>query len=177
MKKLISIVLLIVLLGSSGCASVQKKFTRKKKTPSHIPTAIYFHEGPYQKKYSNVYYYKTHFTFWKSWHDELINQLGSNQKKVKRCAQEALGHLTEMSHYLVEEKVEELQPRLDVLAGITKRIENSHVAESEEGGVRVELEKTRRLIANNFYYDKVQGAILPDKVAVGDEPPDTAAGS
>jgi len=157
-------IILVFVAGLPGCASVQKKFTRKKKEARYIPKAVYFHEGAYQKKYSNDYYYKTHYTLWKTWHTELVNQLGGNQKKVARSAQEALGHLTEMHRYLVPEKQSELAPTLESLAAMTRRLEGRTYAESEIGPVRVELEKIQRLVANNYYYDKIKDQILQDTV-------------
>src|SRR3989338_1464137 len=158
---------LVMAINVAGCASVQKKFTRKKKEPRHIPAVVYLEEGPYQKKYSNVYYYKTHFTFWKSCQDELINQLGGNGKKVSRAAQEALSNLQEMNQYLTPAKQEELRPQMDALAKIAQRIESGGYPDSEVGGVRVELEKIRRIVSNNFYYDKIKNDLLPESVDFG----------
>ena len=59
-KTILFLLLMALMINLAGCASVQKKFTRKKKEPKHVPAAVYFEEGPYQKKYSSSYYYKTH---------------------------------------------------------------------------------------------------------------------
>ncbi len=168
MKKWVGFFLVLVTaISVVGCASVQKKFTRKKKEPSHIPAVVYLQEGPYQKKYSNVYYYKTHFTFWKSEQDDLIDQLGGNGKKVSHAATEALSNLQEMKTYLTPAKQEELQPQMDALTKITERIEAGGYSDSEVGSVRVELEKIRRIVSNNFYYDKVKNDLLPESVDLG----------
>ncbi len=168
MKKWVGFFLVLVMaMNVAGCASVQKKFTRKKKEPRHVPAVVYLEEGTYQKKYSNVYYYKTHFTFWKSWQDELINQLGGNGKKVSRTASEALGHLQEMNHYLTPVKQEELKSQLDALTKIAQRIESGGYPDSEVGGIRVELEKIRRIVSNNFYYDKIKDDLLPESIDLG----------
>jgi hypothetical protein len=165
MKKALYVVLACVILVS-GCASAQKKFTRKKKE-KRVPTAIFIDEGPYQKQFSNEYYYQNHYTLWKSWHDELLSQLGGNQKKVKRCANEAYNHLSDLGNYLKPEKRAELKPLVDDLAKIVQRIENANYSKSDEGGMRVELEKIRRLVANDFYYNKVKEHVLPDNVDLG----------
>jgi hypothetical protein len=168
MKKWIAGLVVVICLSSAvGCASVQKKFTRKKKEPKHIPAAVYFDEGPYQKKYSNDYYYKTHFTLWKTWHGELLTQFGGNNKKVTRCAQETLNHLTDMHKYLTFEKQAELEPQLTALKKITERLETRGYGSSEEAGVRTELEKIRRIVANDFYYDKIKTHLAPDTVELG----------
>lgn len=164
-------ILLIALMvfDAAGCATVQKKFTRKKKEPKHVPTAIYLQEGPYQKKYSNAYYYKSHYTFWKSWHEDLLKQLGGNHKKVARCAQEASGHLNEMYQYLVPEKQSSLKPQVDALNKIAKQIESRQFTQSEEGPMLVELQKIKRIVSNDYYFNKVQNDLLPDKIDLGDE--------
>ena len=168
MKKLATFLLFMTLvINLSGCASVQKKFTRKKKEPAHIAAAVYFEEGPYQKKYSNAYYYKTHYTMWKSWQDDLINGIGGNRKKTERNAEEALNHLTEMSHYLAPEKEKELEPLLEELTTLTKKIDMGTYSNSENADLRVELQKIKRLVSNDFYYDKVANEILPDTVNTG----------
>ncbi len=161
---------MVLVMGTAGCASVsgiEKKFVRKKKTPAHIPAAVYIDQGPYQKKYSSEYYYKTHFTLWKSWQGELLNNLGGNQKKVNRCAEEALNQLEEMSRCLVPAKQEELKPILDSLKEITEKIENGGISKSQEAGSREELEKIKRIVSNNFYYDKVKNDLVPDTVDLG----------
>ena len=168
MKKTITFFLFIALvINLAGCASVQKKFTRKKKEPTHVAAAVYFEEGAYQKKYSNAYYYKMHYTLWKTWQTDLISNIGGNRKKTQRNAEEALNHLTEMSHYLVPEKEKALEPLLQDMTRLAKKIDSGTYTNSENAGLRVELQKIKRLVDNDFYYDKVAGQILPDTVNLG----------
>ncbi len=168
MKQFLTTLLILMLAAElAGCATVQRKFTRKKKEPKHVAAAVYLEEAPVQKKYSNEYYYKTHFTLWKSWHGELLDQLGGNSKKVARCAQETYGHLTELYRYLMPEKQAELKPTLDSLTKLCRRLEGGTLSQSEEGGARVELEKLKRIVSNNFYYDKVKDELLPETVDLG----------
>ncbi len=167
MKRAIAIVLASTVLLTAGCASVQKKFTRKKKVPKHVSAVMAIEEGPYQKKFSNDYYYRTHYTLWKTWHDELLNAFGGNRKKVERCAQEAYNHLDSLHRLLVPEKAVEMDDDLAAMKKIVLRIEAGGYSESEEPGVRNELEKLKRLIQNDFYYDKVKASVVPDKVDLG----------
>lgn len=167
MRKFIGISLIAVLLaGTAGCASFQKKFTRKRKEPKHTATAIYLQAGDTQKKYSNEYYYKTHFTFWQTWHGDLLNQLGGNSKKVSRCAQEALSNLVEMKRYLNPEKQPALEEQIRALSAITKNLESGYYSKSSEGSVRSELEKIQRILNNNFYFNKVKEDLIPDTVTL-----------
>src|SRR5581483_10875843 len=96
----VCLLLAVLAVTMAGCETMQRKFTPKKKTPAHVASQIYFDEGEYVKKYSNAYYYKTHFTLWKSWQDDALDNLSGNGKKVDRAAGEALNHLKEMQGYL-----------------------------------------------------------------------------
>ena len=167
-RKLWAWVLLVgFAVTSAGCSSsMQRKFVRKKKQPAHTASVIPLQEGPYQKKYSNSYYYKTHYTFWRSWHGELIDNLGGNQKKVERCGQESVGHLTEISKYLMPDQKAALEEHLRELEKIVARL-GSGTYSSEEGRIRVDLERIKRLVSNDFYYDKVKEFVLPDVVDLG----------
>jgi hypothetical protein len=166
-NKAVSLLLLAALMCTmAGCATVQKKFTRKKKEPKYIPAVVYLEEGPYQKKYSNVYYYKSHYTLWKTWQDDLLKGIGGNRKKTQRNAEEALNHLTQMRNCLKPELQNRLNPLVDELTRYTKKIETGSYSRSEEPGMRMELGKIRRLVENDFYYDKVSDQILPDNVSL-----------
>lgn len=167
-KKAISFLLMAAfILPMAGCASVQKKFTRKKKEPKHIAATLYFEEGPYQKKYSNVYYYKTHYTMWKTWHEDLIKGIGGNRKKTERNAEEALSHLTQMKNSLVLEKQKELDPWVKEMSRYAAKFAVGAYSRSEEPGIRTELQKIKRMVDSDFYYDKVANQILPDTVNLG----------
>ncbi len=170
----IAFVLALALLNAAGCANVQKKFTRKKKEPARIPAVMYVEQGPYQKPYSNDYYYRTHYTMWRTWHDELIDQLGGNNKKVSRCAEESYNHLSQLAEYLLPEKKAALEPILKDLERVTRRIRSGGYAASEEPSMRSDLERIGRLVANDFYYNKVKDQVLPDQVALNDDPGDPA---
>ena len=168
MKRTLKVIACLVLVTQlAGCATVQKKFTRKKKEPEYTPKALYFEEGKFQRRFSNDYYYKTHFTMWRTWHSELLDQLGGNSKKVSRCAEESLNHLTEMSHYLKPEKKALLDPIVADMGNLTHRIEQGAMTDAQTAPLRVELEKIQRLVNNDFYFDKIKDSLLPDTVDLG----------
>ncbi len=169
MRKFLSVWLALVLAVSvAGCSAttLQKKFTRKKKQPKHTP-AVIFTEGEYQKKFSNEYYYKTHYTFWKSWTDDWLDQLGGNEKKVRRCAQETVNHLTEIHRYLTPETQARLTPELEATKKVADKINRGVYSKSDIGPIRVELERIKRVVQNNFYFEKVKEKIVPDTVDLG----------
>ena len=156
----------LLVANLTGCATMQKKFTRKAPEPKHTASVIPTEQGPYQKKFSNEFYYKSHFTLWKTWQSELIDALGENRKKVARAGQEALGHLKDMRQYLLPEKQAELDGQIHDLEKIVTKTD-AGLSASEIGPLRSDLEKIRRIVAANFYYNKVKDQMAPETVDLG----------
>ena len=168
MRKKMACLMLLLCLGSfAGCASLPKKFIRKKAKPEHTPAVVYIEKGPYQKKFSNEYYYKTHYTLWKTWQDETLDNLNGNSKKRSRSAQEAYSNLDQMSRYLKPEKQMQLKPLLEDLKKIMDELESNSASPSQLSAMRPDLERIKRLVGNDFYYDKVKADLLPDDVDLG----------
>ncbi len=157
----------LLVANLAGCATMQRKFTRKPKEPKHTASVIPTEQGPYQKKFSNEFYYKSHFTLWKTWQSELIDSLGENRKKVARAGQEALGHLNDMRQYLLPEKQSELDAQIRELEKIVKRTDAGLSSASEIGPLRSDLERIRRVVAANFYYNRVKDQMTPETVDLG----------
>ena len=107
---------------------------------------------------------------WKTWQEDLIKVIGGNRKKIRRCAEEALSHLTQMRNCLVPEKQKELDLLVKEMTGYVAKIEIGAYSRSEEAGIRTELQKIKRLVDNDFYYDKVADQILPDNVSLSASP-------
>jgi hypothetical protein len=165
MKRLMAAGLFLLLIFQfAGCATIEKKFTRKKKEVKYSPAVIPLEQGAYQKKFSNEYYYKNHYTLWCGWHDDLLSELGKNSKKVARSADEAFGQLSGMGCYLVPEKRAQLQPFINDLAENLKKMPGGRMVTGQESLIRADLERIRREVAADFYYDKVKDSILPDTV-------------
>ena len=165
-RKAVASLLLFLMLGLTGCETLPKKFIRKKKEKKHTPSVVYLDQGPYEKQFSNEYYYKTHFTLWKTWHSETLDSLGGNAKKLRRSAEEAYSHLDQMSRYLKPEKQAELKPLLEESKRFMDRFDSGSDSRTAAMAMKSDLDTLRRRISNDFYYDKVKDEILPDAVAL-----------
>ena len=53
---------------------------------------------------------------------------------------------------------------LETLNSYRWRFSRSAFGASDVGNARMELEKVKRLVANDFYFDKVKADVLPDRV-------------
>lgn len=168
-KKLLVFMAVLLALQVSGCETIPKKFIRKKPKPAYTPSVVYTDPGPYQKQYSNEYYYKTHFTMWKSMQDDAINSaVDGNSKKLRRSLEEAYSHLDQMGHYLKEEKAVELDPFKEEIQRNLAVLKNGNPSKSREVEMKNDLERMARVVSSNFYFNKVKEGILPDDVNLGE---------
>ena len=84
---LVVLVMIVLAVNLTGCEAIQRKFTRRKKD---VKSPHFYQIKKYEKKPSPLLY-KQHFAYWSSWQEELIQVIGENNKKDKRCIEEALG--------------------------------------------------------------------------------------
>lgn len=146
-------VVILITANLTGCASLRKKFIRKKKKPKDV-TPHYYSIQKYDILPS-IELYTKHYVFWRSWHNEIIELLGENSKKDKRCIDEMVGNLEDMKTLLVDEKGEELERHIQVLRGIEKDIAGQKLTFGAKTRVRRVLEKQFKLIRINFTYRKM----------------------
>jgi len=143
----------VILTQLTGCASLRKKFIRKKKVTKETPHYSRIRE------YDNVptmELYTKHYIFWKSWHREIMELLGQNSKKDKRCIDEMIGNLEDMKAMLVDEKGDQLDGHIQVLRDIKRDIVGGALTHFTRVRVRRTLEKEFTLIKINFTYRKME---------------------
>lgn len=169
MKRPVTIFIVLALaLSLTGCDAVQKKFTRKKKAAPKMPR--FYQVKKYEKKPSPELY-KKHFGYWESWQGTLIAVLGQNNKKDKRCVEEAIGQLKDMQYILVPEKGEEMQPHIDTMERARAVILKGDLTFANKDSLKMTLEKEDRTIKRDFAYSKVRNFL---KVRFEEEEEDTS---
>ena len=144
------LVIFTLIIGLTGCASFRKKFVRKPKKVEK-PTPI-MQTKDYTQEYSHILLYKKHYLFWKYWQEELINSLGSNRKKERRCARAALDELKTLGGYLNSEGKERLAPYIAELEIISKEVLSKKPIGSKLTKLKRGLEKHKRNVQRSFFY-------------------------
>jgi len=162
MKKAISIFLIVIAaLELTGCEAMQRKFTRKKKRTPIRPR--FYQEGAAETR-PHLELYMMHYTYWKTWAEELVAKAGTNNKRDLLASREALGHLRDMRKYLSEEKAKELDIYIENTRNITDQItEGGGAPEMRIGYLKQKLDNIRARVVRNFYYKKVRDDILPNE--------------
>lgn len=140
----------------TGCEGVRKKFTRppkKTEEPKHIALPVQEYVEAYPKDIT----YNNHFIFWKYWHQELIDALGTtNRKKELECAEQLVSNLESMRSLLAEEKGKELDPYLKELSKTIGQIKQGNLSEPKIQYLKRDLEKQKRQIDREFSLNKVK---------------------
>lgn len=151
----ISIIALVILICLTGCASLQRKFTRKKKEEGKLAPVITTYD--YAKDLRVDELYKKHFLFWKTWQGELIDRMEGTYKKRIECYNHTIMNLKEMAKYLAGPKAEELSSFIDQIKSIDPDVREKRLSKNQKYRMTQLLEKTKRQIDKEFSYTKVKG--------------------
>jgi len=158
--KLLTVFMVIVLLaGTSGCAALKKKFTRKTKEKPKTP--VFYQVRKYNIKPSMELYEK-HYIFWINWQRKLIAELGKNFKNDIRCSQEIEGNVIDMVSLLVDDEAAKLTTHLEELSKIRAILEKRNMTKVNETRIRQILEREYRVIKREFSPGKMSDHIRKD---------------
>ena len=140
----------------TGCDSIQRKFTRKKKETKPIPRLYQL------KKYDvkpSAELYSKHYAYWQSWMSELIQDLGDNHKKDVRCIDEALSQLHDMQNILVQEKADALTKHIRRIEEAREIIIKEGLSQYNRNQIIMTLEREDRTVKSEFAVARIKDNI------------------
>ena len=146
----------------SGCESLQRKLTRKKK-PQPPPTPITIFQD-YSAAMTPLDRYRKHYAIFDYWNAGLLDALQArvpNPKRIKLASTEALGELETMKGLLLDEVAARLDPLLKAQAEIHRELLNSGFEVSRSDAIKRRLESQTRAIHREFFWRKVQDQLKP----------------
>ncbi len=162
----------MLVLMTTGCSSdLQKKFIRKRTKP---PKPVQIEVEKKMRPYAELY--KEHFNYWKNWHRQLIQDLGTNRKREAEDAREAHRQLAALAKYLQEEKAAQVRQFADRLWRLTGEIREGSMSQNSPGLLARELQSLQGKIESTLDYRKMKDFLLPTPVSFamdqyqGDEP-------
>ncbi len=150
MRRYISIFLILCLFSTSGCQSLRKKFTRKRKREKETPVYVDF------KEYSEVpsrEAYLDYYLFVRGWLDEAIEALqkGTSFKRFKRSMDEAVMNLEQIIAFLNRDGKEYIYPMYEELTSVRQEV-TANMSKNRRSVYVRRLESLKREFEREFNY-------------------------
>ncbi len=143
-----------VLIASSGCESLQRKFTRKSKHPKAAPTPIINFQD-YTQAMTPLDRYRKHYLMFDYWNDELIESLQQkpqNPKRFRRASSEALAELEVMKGLLADAAAVRFEPVIEERTRINRQIQSGGLGSMQANVLWRTLEAQTRQIHREFFW-------------------------
>jgi hypothetical protein len=152
-----------VVSGLCACEGFARKFVRKPKPQDKKEEEIVLVPQEYKaEELNNEELYRQYFLYWKSWQDELIDNLserGLNHKKQIDCLKEALGNLMKLRDLLEAEKQKLLDNYINEMnnlrADISKDLYENFIVNN-----LMRARQLKRNIQRDFSFSKIKAHIL-----------------
>lgn len=163
----------LLLTGLSGCESVERKFTRKPKTPRAAPTPIINFQD-YMHAMNPVDRYRKHYLLFDYWNDELMDGLQAkpvNNKRLKLASKESLAELTTLKTLVADDLAPAFDPLLEVRSRIDRRLHAGHLSQGAANDIWRDLEAQSRTLHRDLFWRDVQDR-LKSKPPTAAAPPD-----
>jgi hypothetical protein len=128
-KALVGAGILICVFLLTGCESLRKKFTRKRKNVETEEPMVIAPRDYSAHPFPSDVLYKQYFVYWKSWNQELVVSLNdlASYKKIVDCVEQSLVNLKKMQSYLNEAKAVEIEvyiKKTEDLKATIERVKN-----------------------------------------------------
>jgi hypothetical protein len=152
----------ILASGLCGCESLKKKFIRK--TPPKKITPVLMPQD-YKNVYPNDVLYNNHFTYWRTWTEDLMDCLkmkGSNKREVLASTR-AVEDLQRMQDLLKSPKKEELDKYIKFYQSVQRKVELGQPTDVQAAKMVNDLESRRRVIIRLFDTKEVKPFILQEE--------------
>ncbi len=147
----------VLIVGVSGCESLQRKLTRRSKQPKPPPTPIVNFQD-YSQATTPVDRYRKHYLIFDYWNEDLLQALDRqpvNPKRVQRASSESLVELDAMKSLMNDDAVQRMAPLVEARAALNQRLQGS-LNEAQASSLRRSVEQQGRQIHREFFWRDVQ---------------------
>ena len=153
---------LSLIAGVTGCESLQRKLTRKKKSqPPPAPVTIF---QDYSAAMTPLDRYQKHYAIFDYWNAGLLAALEArpvNPKRVTLASTEAMGELETMKSLLTDAAAARLDPLVKEQAKIHHEVTGPGFDASRSATVVHRLDAQTRSIHRDFFWRKIQDELKP----------------
>ncbi len=153
----------MMLCSATGCESLQRKFTRKKPSPTAVNPVTVF------KDYTDIVTpadrYHKHALMFDYWNGELMEALDAtplNPKRVGRASTESLTELHRLQQLVVDEVAQQLTPLVEERTRLDRQLQLGTMAASQAYAARRTIEAQQRELHRRFHWRQVQDHLKPN---------------
>ena len=152
MKKLLVVFLIAMLSVTSGCHSLRKKFTRKKKNTKELPVYVDFKDYPTKPLRED---YINYYLFVRGWLDDLVEALkkGISYKRQRRAINEAIMNLEQIIAFYNTEGKDAVYSIYEELQGFKEEmVKSPNMSETKRSFLIRKLQRLKRQFERDFNY-------------------------
>ncbi len=152
MKKLLVVFLIAMLSVTSGCHSLRKKFTRKKKNTKELPVYVDFKDYPTKPLRED---YINYYLFVRGWLDDLVEALkkGISYKRQRRAINEAIMNLEQIITFYNTEGKDAVYSIYEELQGFKEEmVKSPNMSETKRSFLIRKLQRLKRQFERDFNY-------------------------
>ncbi|MFB3919855.1 hypothetical protein BU251_05850 [Candidatus Velamenicoccus archaeovorus] len=156
---------LMFILQASGCETLRKKFTRKRKTQTSNEVMVVSPRDYGAHPFPNNVMYKQYFAYWKSWNQELVTALNdrASDKKVLECVNQSLINLEKMMTYLKDDQAAALSVYAKQTQALQRQIQSKPGLSTEDARrFRYTAERILSCVNREFDSTKMKAHLKPD---------------
>lgn len=156
---LIGIMLFSCICLLTGCETLKRKFTRKRKQVENKENVVISPRDYNEHPFPPDVLYKQHFAYWKAWNQELLGSLNelNSLKRVVSSSQQSIMNLKKMSSCLQDEKAKGLNGYIKDLEKIEADIKNAHNVEDARMRVfRYKVSRIYSCVNREYDYTKIK---------------------
>jgi len=159
-KRVIIFLLLVLVVNFFGCGeSFRKKFVRKSKYEQKKEEMVISPKDYSKQELSSEEAYALYYTYWKSWHLELMDVFvaGESRKKIISCFDQTILNLNRLKQLLNnQEKISLMDNYINKLYSLEEEFKAKNIAMVSMSRMR---DESRRLFINiqrDFSFSKVK---------------------
>ena len=156
---------------------MQRKFTRKSKTPRDAPSPIINFQD-YTHAMNPMDRYRKHYMLFDYWNDELLDGLQSktmNNKRLKLASKESLNELTALKSFVNDDLAATIDPFLEVRSRIDRQLHTGNVSAIAASDMWHELDAQSRTFRRELFWRGVQDRLKPEPAPAAPAPQEPAA--
>ncbi|MCK4912512.1 MAG: hypothetical protein KAS05_02175 [Candidatus Omnitrophica bacterium] len=155
-RRLLVFSLVMMIGATSGCHSLRKKFTRKKRKQKEV--AVYVDFKDYPEKPSREAYIN-YYLFVRGWLDDLVEALkkGVSYKRQRRAINEALMNLEQIIAFYGPKGKDAVYPIYEELNNLREdMVRSPNMSESKRNSVIRKIERLKRKFEKDFNYSDAE---------------------